>query len=329
MQLTEAWHVVALASSLEKGGILGVTLHGNRFAVWNDERGNPIAAETRCPHKGAALDRGSVVNGLLRCPYHGWQFDGQGKCVEIPSSRDGASIPLRAVIGIVPCQKAHGFIWLWHGSGEPAPLPAVTHIPAADDSQWRCIEGERIWQADWVRALEGFLDISHVPFVHKSTFGAAVPNELYTSQESATDDSIYGLVETNPLQPLLGELAPKSMQGNGEQHFHLWLANLMLVRAEVADFKIYLCLATVPLGDGQTKVLWRHFRSFLKTGSTDNVMRSRLEGFLAEDQAAVESMSPAEPDILPGGSDLLLEADSMSLALRKILLAKGQAGLLK
>ena len=347
MNLTQTWYAVALASSLGPQEPIGISLHGCPIVIWRGSDGGLLAAEDRCPHKGAALSRGCVVDNQLRCGYHGWTFDAAGHCVEIPANKPGVAIPKRARIRMMPCQEAHGFLWLWwdpqaaHHAPEPPPLPAVSHVPETGDSGWRQLEGEAVWTAHWVRILEGFLDLTHVPYVHKSTFGGAAANELYTSEEIVAGDSLYALIDTprdqnyrsdqasNPFLRLWGSLRNQEGESNpsGVQHLHLWMANLLLIRVEFRDFMIYLCLVPVPLGDGRSRLLWRHFRSFLKSPLADGNALKRVKRFLGEDKWILESMQPFEPD-LDGREDLLLASDSLTLALRKVLRAKREANLI-
>ncbi len=360
MQLLNAWYAVALASGLPSDQPLTVQLHGQELVLWRGADGAPLAAQDRCPHKGASLGRGCLVEGRLRCGYHGWSFDDQGRCVQIPANRPGMAIPHRAHLRLYPCREAHGFLWIWwHAQAEldPAtvpPLPPIRHVPEAQDPAWRSMEGTAVWSAHWLRILEGFIDLTHVPYVHKGTFGGAAADQLYTSQEEASADGLYALIHTprdrhyradqggNPLsrlaQSLLGggrqaaEPEPSEPQepevaSGGVQHLDLWLANLLLIRVVFKDFSIYLCLVPVPLGDGRTQLLWRHFRSFLKSPLADGAALKRVHRFLEEDRAIVESVRPLEPD-LDARQDLLLASDSMTLGLRKLLRAKREANLI-
>jgi phenylpropionate dioxygenase-like ring-hydroxylating dioxygenase large terminal subunit len=320
MQLTEAWYVVALASGFGPKHCMKAKLHWQEFVIWRQEDGAVAAAHARCPHKGAPLHLGCVSDGAIQCGYHGWRFNASGDCIEIPSASPDSAIPGRAKIETVPCQEAYGFIWLWWGDGEPSPLPAVVK-PGAD---LRCIEGSQEWSAHWLRAVEGFLDIGHVPFIHKNTFGQATPSDLVYAEERQEPDYLYGLVEGNPLQPLLGSLAPKSLSGNGKQHFHYWCANLVLVVAEVGDFWIYTYLAPVPTQENQALVIWRQLRSFLKSDSIDAKMRDKFGAFLSEDKAIIESQTPAQLD-LNNNDSVFAANDSMAIALRKLLMAKFEA----
>lgn len=112
------------------------------------------------------------------------------------------------------------------------------------------------------------------------------------------------------------------------QHVNVWMANLLFIRVIFKDFSIYLCLVPVPLGDGHTKLLWRHFRSFLRTPLADGAALKRVHRFLEEDRTIVESIEPFEPD-LDNREDLLLASDSMTLRLRKLLRTKREANLIR
>jgi phenylpropionate dioxygenase-like ring-hydroxylating dioxygenase large terminal subunit len=349
MILLNTWYAVALASRLKEDEPLGVNLHGTPLVVWRDAAGALTAVLDRCPHKGASLSRGCVSDGKLRCGYHGWTFSSEGRCVEIPANREGMAIPRRAHQVRYPCQEAHGFLWLWwHEQSDldieavPA-LPQISHVPEADDRAWRSMEGETFWSAHWIRILEGFIDLTHVPFVHRGTFGGAAADQLYPSAEEATSDSLYALIDT-PRDPkyrseqgnlfgrlkntLFGSKNNDSSAPAGSQHLHLWLANFLLIRVVFKDFSIYLCLVPVPLGDGRTHLLWRHFRSFLKSPLADGVALKRVLRFLEEDRYIVESVEPFDPD-LDGRVDLLLASDSMTIGLRRLLREKRDANLIR
>jgi phenylpropionate dioxygenase-like ring-hydroxylating dioxygenase large terminal subunit len=351
MILLNSWYAVALASGLKQDQPLRITLHGSDLVLWRDASGKAIAAKDRCPHKGASLSRGCVVEGRLLCGYHGWSFDSDGRCVDIPANREGMAIPRRATLDGYPCKEAHGFLWLWwHDQPDldpqtVPPLPPISHIPDEHDAGWRSMEGKEIWSAHWLRILEGFVDLTHVPFVHKGTFGGAAADQLYTTAEETTEHGIYALIDTprdteyrskqsgNLLKRLAGGLFRSKSSSDeaevvGSQHVNVWLANLLFIRVVFKDFSIYLCLVPVPLGDGRTELLWRHFRSFLKSPLADGAALKRVHRFLEEDRGIVESVTPSAPD-LDNRADLLLASDSTTLALRKLLREKRDANLLR
>jgi phenylpropionate dioxygenase-like ring-hydroxylating dioxygenase large terminal subunit len=349
MQLFDTWYAVALASSLGPEQPLGVQLHGQRFALWRDRQGRPVAVLDRCPHKGASLSAGFLKDGALACGYHGWCFQADGHCQSIPAQHTGEPMPRRAHAHAVPCREGHGFLWLWWARDpDPSlravdlpPLPAVGPLPQAEESgAWRQLEGAVEWRAHWLRVLEAFMDLTHAPFVHSGSFGAMAPDQLMPEEQWVRDDSIYERVlaprdrhyradQGRGLRGLFraGDRQEASTQAAGVQHIQLWLANVSLVRVVFGDFQISLCTAHVPLEPGRTLNLWRHFRSFLRTPLADGNARARVDRFMAEDQRMVETLTPLEPD-LDGRGDMLLASDATTLALRKLLREKRSAGLL-
>jgi len=353
MKLLDSWYAVALASSLKPEQPLAVQLHGERFALWRDASGGVAALLDRCPHKGASLSAGRVNAGVIACGYHGWCFGADGHCSSIPAQHTGEPMPRRAHARAVHCREGYGFLWLWWPRDPQSPLPAaaalpplppVGPVPEAGDPEWRNLEGQVEWQAHWLRVLEAFMDLTHAPFVHSGSFGAMAPDRLMPEEQWVQDDSLYERVlaprdrhyradQGRGLWALFnGDERPDDKAAGtagdaGVQHIQLWLANVSLVRVVFGDFRISLLTAHVPIDDGQTLNLWRHFRSFLRTPLADGNARGRVERFMAEDQRMVETLTPREPDV-DGRGDLLLASDAMTLGLRKLLRDKRSSGLL-
>jgi phenylpropionate dioxygenase-like ring-hydroxylating dioxygenase large terminal subunit len=346
MKLLDCWYAVALASSLKSKQPLAVQLHGERFAIWRDGSGGVAAVLDRCPHKGASLSAGRVHDGLIACGYHGWCFGTDGHCRSIPAQHTGEPMPHRAHARAVACREAYGFLWLWWARDSEAPLselaalPSVGPIPEAGSGDWRNLEGQVEWQANWLRVLEAFMDLTHAPFVHSGSFGAMAPDQLMPEEQWVKDDSLYERVlaprdrhyradQGRGLRGLFNADDQRESESSdgGVQHIQLWLANVSLVRVVFGDFQISLCTAHVPLEEGRTLNLWRHFRSFLRTPLADANARGRVDRFMAEDQRMVETLTPHLPD-LDGRGDLLVASDAMTLGLRKLLREKRSAGLL-
>ena len=94
--LERAWHAVATSDEVGTERPFGITLLGRPWALAR-LRDGLVAFEDRCPHRMAPLRIGSVCGGAtLQCAYHGWHFDGAGRCVAIPALGADAAIPPRA-----------------------------------------------------------------------------------------------------------------------------------------------------------------------------------------------------------------------------------------
>ena len=121
------WYPVALARDLAPGSVIGREFLGTRVVAYRDAAGKPVVQSAWCPHLGADLSVGQIVDGRLRCPYHHWSFDAQGACANIPT---GDKIPPSARIFTYPTEEAWGLIWAFNG--ERADF-AVPRLPGADE----------------------------------------------------------------------------------------------------------------------------------------------------------------------------------------------------
>lgn len=110
------------------------TLMNQPLVVWLDGQGNPAAAEDRCCHRSAQLSKGIVVDGHIRCPYHGWEFDSMGACKKVPQLTEDF-IPHTYKVSTFPCQARYGYVWV---SLSLEPFTGIPDIPEAEDPQLRC-----------------------------------------------------------------------------------------------------------------------------------------------------------------------------------------------
>ena len=85
--LTEHWYVACKSSDL-KVKPKRSTLFDIPLVIWRDSRKTPTALLDRCCHRNAALSEGAVKVDQIKCPYHGWKFNIEGQCVNIPSEKN-------------------------------------------------------------------------------------------------------------------------------------------------------------------------------------------------------------------------------------------------
>ena len=89
------WYPIARSEEIGADKPLRVNLLGLSYVAFRDADGAAHVLADTCVHRGGSLADGVINNGRVACPYHGWQFDGAGKCMHIPSLGDG-KIPARA-----------------------------------------------------------------------------------------------------------------------------------------------------------------------------------------------------------------------------------------
>ena len=172
--LRRCWHPVARSGDVTEQPH-GVMLLGEAWVLYRSG-GEVRAFADRCPHRHCPLTLGHCEGGVLQCAYHGWRFDEDGRCTEIPALGAGATLPPTA--RLTPASRvteAHGIVFL---APEP-PVAPLGVIPEADDAAF--LEGRlptlRTRGSAGLLA-DNFLDIAHFPFVHGGTFGTDEAAEI-------------------------------------------------------------------------------------------------------------------------------------------------------
>ena len=157
----QSWFPLALASELGSGQVMGQDFLGTRVILYRDPTGRAVVQSAFCPHLGADLSVGQVVDGQIRCAYHHWRFDCAGRCVDIPA---GDRIPPGARISTYPSAEAWGLIWAFNGE---KPLFPVPRIPGAEERELICETHFRGTRATdpWVATSNG-VDFQHLRTLH-------------------------------------------------------------------------------------------------------------------------------------------------------------------
>jgi phenylpropionate dioxygenase-like ring-hydroxylating dioxygenase large terminal subunit len=155
------WYPVALAAEVPAGTVRGQDFLGSRVVIYRDADGKPVVQSAWCPHLGADLSVGQVVEGRIRCAYHHWSYDKGGACVEIPA---GDRIPREARIATYPSAEAWGMIWAFNGKDAPFPPPVLPDA-GEHDLLLRAERGPVRAIEPWVPTSNG-VDFQHLRTLH-------------------------------------------------------------------------------------------------------------------------------------------------------------------
>jgi phenylpropionate dioxygenase-like ring-hydroxylating dioxygenase large terminal subunit len=172
--LLDDWHPVAASASLAAGASLAAKLLGREIVVWRTADGATHAADDRCPHRGTRLSIGCVQGQELVCAYHGWRFEGDGRCIRIPAHPE-LSPPEAARLALYSVTERYGLVWVC--AGEPrVDVPAFPEY--ADARLRKVVCGPYTVETSGPRIVENFLDMAHFPFVHAGILGEEPKNEV-------------------------------------------------------------------------------------------------------------------------------------------------------
>jgi phenylpropionate dioxygenase-like ring-hydroxylating dioxygenase large terminal subunit len=193
------WYPV-LPLDLLQEGLQPFELLGEKIVLWIDGEGKPAAVRDRCCHRSAQLSLGTLKNSQIKCPYHGWQFNGAGACVHVPQLLQGESISSSYCVPSYRCTQRYGYVWVCLAE----PLTELPEIPEASTPGYRLIhEFYEPWNCAGLRVMENEFDLAHPTFVHPTTFGSAdhpTPEALELT-ETDWGLNVYGILGVkNPQQ---------------------------------------------------------------------------------------------------------------------------------
>ncbi|MBV6304135.1 Rieske 2Fe-2S domain-containing protein [Candidimonas humi] len=183
------WLPAALSSEVQADGApVRIMILGEKLIAFRDSAGRVGILDHRCPHRCASLFMGRNEENGIRCVYHGWKFDVDGNCLDMPNVPERQDFRAKVHAKAYKAAERNGLIWVYMGEDQDSP-PELPHIEA------NLIANSKIWclqrQCNWLQALEGDIDTSHVGFLH---VGALTPEDL---------------PEDSPLRPTVHNRSPE------------------------------------------------------------------------------------------------------------------------
>ncbi|CAM9967687.1 unnamed protein product, partial [Ectocarpus sp. 12 AP-2014] len=189
------WLAVAHSSDVKAGEVKKVEVDGVPIALWRTSTGSVSAQSDVCIHRGASLARGWIANDRLVCPYHGFEFESNGRLAHMPGAGPPKGSAAAKACGgrkapTYPVKESAGWIYIFPDETRPGSVeqhldPVV--IPEAVSPQFRSIQGSMDFKGGVDASVENMLDMLHISFVH--SFGNQQdPTPFAVSYERGFDD---------------------------------------------------------------------------------------------------------------------------------------------
>ena len=293
--LINLWYVAEWADKVGKDPVR-VKMLGQQFVLFRDEAGKPHCLADTCLHRGGSLSQGWVTEGNVTCPYHGWQYNGDGQCVVIPSEVDeGNKIPDKARVDSYPTEERYGMIWVFMGDLPEAERYPIPPFPEYGDPEWRAVNADWTWQADAGRVLENGIDIAHASFVHP----------MFGHNSTARRNKIVKLDRHDGWATSTNEMYPPQLKGGLRRfirkdktktyvHPTFYMSGNTIRMHIEANPKMHIIMfdANTPVDEHTTKTFAIQVRNFFRLSLFDKGSLKRLEKVLQEDTAIVEQTRP-------------------------------------
>lgn len=156
------WYVAATSDEVGHEP-LGRRLLGIPVVLYRTESGNAVAMEDRCIHRAYPLSEGRLDGDRLVCGYHGFAYDPDGRCVDVPSQEN---VPQGACVRTFAVHEQPPFVWIWLGAPGAATLRQPPRTPWFEDPQWASTGETLHVQANYMLLHEHYLDLTYVFVMH-------------------------------------------------------------------------------------------------------------------------------------------------------------------
>jgi phenylpropionate dioxygenase-like ring-hydroxylating dioxygenase large terminal subunit len=160
------WLPTLLAEELPENDCpqVRVKILSERLIAFRDSEGRYGLMDEFCAHRGVSLWFGRVEEGGLRCAYHGWKYDVTGQCLEVPSEPENSNFCSKVKLTAYPLVKVGDILWTY--MGDPETRPALPEFEFAQVPPEQTYTSKRWQESNWLQALEGGIDSSHVSWLH-------------------------------------------------------------------------------------------------------------------------------------------------------------------
>ena len=221
------WYNAAWCAYVEADKPFAIRVLDEPIVLWRAD-GKIVAHEDRCCHRFAPMSLGRCEGSALRCMYHGFLFDADGKCIEIPGQD---MVPEKARIKKYPTKEKNGAVWIWMGDPEKADESLIPETISPDSDEWIFTASHLDFEAEAELLNQNLLDFSHLPYVHEVSFRLG---ESHSMSLPRWDTMERGLQYTH---------WDRDVEGIGADHvstpgrfdnltsYDIWLPGVMVLRA--------------------------------------------------------------------------------------------------
>jgi phenylpropionate dioxygenase-like ring-hydroxylating dioxygenase large terminal subunit len=284
--LANYWHPIARSEDVVEQP-KQFELLGEKICAFRTADG-VAAFKDLCIHRGTALSLGWVTDGRITCAYHGWQYDGTGACVKIPSLPQGSTIPRKARAIAYRAEERYGLVWV--AMDEPvAPIPEFPHGEWDDPGFRGFLSSTYVWHSSAGRSVENFMDVSHFPFVHEGLLGSRDSTVVGETDVVETGGGLYYLYEQEE---------PNELYSNAGQltrwEYHLYTPFTIHLTKTIPNGEVTI----ISLVSAPTTPKLTHMYFFITRNhhldEEDKTWKDFSDVIMDQDRVIVESQRPEE-----------------------------------
>ncbi len=325
------WYPIIRSEDLGPDAPQKVSLLGVNLVAFRDDEGTAHVLSDTCVHRGGSLGGAwsgpesapRLINGCIVCPYHGWEFGGDGECKNIPSIGYGKKPPARAKIDSYPVQEEYGIVFAFMGD-----LPAEERPPLLEVEEY----GREGWRANSIllldvdyyyeRSIENALDPAHNEFVHPTHGFAGINRDTYKVNDYDVEDHEQGygmwFMHKFNAPPLKGKTWGKVREDSGDLYAGggTYGPNTVITNINIqpgVGFRQYFF--EQPVSPTHTRIFFLNMRNFMMEPAQDGPIHARNKAIARQD---IDILMDLYPTVTPisNTKEVLMPADKAIVAYR-------------
>ncbi|WP_280154799.1 aromatic ring-hydroxylating dioxygenase subunit alpha [Piscinibacter sp. XHJ-5] len=212
-----AWYVACTPQEIDDKP-LGRRICNEQIVFYRGPDGVVAALEDFCPHRGAPLSLGRVVEGKLVCGYHGLEMGCDGRTIAMPGQRVRGFPCIRSY----PVVERHGFVWVWAGDAAQADPARIHPLPWADNPEWAYGGGLYHIQCDYRLMIDNLMDLTHETYVHSTSIGQKEIDEALPATRTEGEEVITSRFMENIMAPPFWKMALRGNHLPDDQPVDRW-----------------------------------------------------------------------------------------------------------
>lgn len=332
----DEWYVAAFAGEVASD-LLSRKLLERNILLFRTSSGEVVALDDRCAHRSFPLSQGQRDGDTIICGYHGFRYDANGDCIEVPAM---TVCPKSIGVRRYPLVEKGPLLWIWMGDPElaaTAPIPDTSFLSSPD---WETSQGYLHLSGNYVSLHENLLDLTHLSYVHAKTFGT--PEYARAPYLTELNDGHY-LVRREVIPTILppvwaepsglagiktaARVAQSEYLSPGYHRVSTSFFDTAVPEDEREVSSIRTAHLPTPESSGSTHYFIVHARDFaLGSGAVTQTMHDRLFAAFREDVVALEHLERRLVET-PASEfyEISVATDAPSVAMRRHLLKRAMA----
>jgi phthalate 4,5-dioxygenase oxygenase subunit len=281
--LRRYWQPAALVDELAGNRpVKPVRLLGENLVMFRDQQGRHGLLARACPHRGTDLAYGRLEDGGLRCAFHGWLFDVDGRCLDTPAEPEGSVLCRNIRQTAYPVVEKSGILFAYLGPGEPPPFP---HFDCFTAPASHTFAFKGLIECNWLQSLEVGIDPAHTSFLHRffhDEDSASGYGKLFRDRSMDSDMPMTRIMREFPRPRIEVEatdfgLRVVTLRRISDAHTHVRVTNLVFPNAFTIPMSSEITITQwhVPVDDAR-HYWYAIFTSFGAPVDREEMRRQRL-----------------------------------------------------